>query len=181
MLLKTTLLRIPYGRNLRLRPCHRSLSLQTIDLTEDIESIASKLKEACRETGVFYVKTRKGFLQSSSIFDETRRFFALKQNEKDSFAPPSSAPPGFIRGYLGLGAESGGDHLEVKEAFSYGYEWEKSRSSFSNKLEGHNIWPSRTDTNSEDGFNAERFRSSANALFNDMTETSVVLSQGKRC
>ena len=64
-------------------------------------------------------------------------------NEDKRAIPFSSG--GFTRGYIGMGEESGSDRLEVKEAFSYGYEWRednKERGTEGNPMQGPNRWPS---------------------------------------
>ncbi|KAI8854092.1 hypothetical protein BC829DRAFT_381279 [Chytridium lagenaria] len=49
-------------------------------------------------------------------------------------------PGGFTRGYVGVGGESGSSALEVKEAFSYGYEWNDNEMT-KNPLQGPNLFP----------------------------------------
>ncbi|KAF0774355.1 hypothetical protein AaE_001945 [Aphanomyces astaci] len=74
------------------------------------------------------------------VMDAAHAYFALPQHIKDKYHRPSSSN-GFVRGYIGLGAESGSsEFVEVKEGFSYGYEWDTSIPP-SNPLQGPNVWP----------------------------------------
>ncbi|RQM12371.1 hypothetical protein B5M09_003892 [Aphanomyces astaci] len=74
------------------------------------------------------------------VMDAAHAYFALPQHVKDKYHRPSSSN-GFVRGYIGLGAESGSsEYVEVKEGFSYGYEWDASIPP-SNPLQGPNVWP----------------------------------------
>ena len=51
-----------------------------------------------------------------------------------------------MRGYIGYGKESGlQQFFEPKEGYSFGYDW-KSPSTFTNKLQGYNVWPDGLDT-----------------------------------
>ncbi|EEY56885.1 uncharacterized protein PITG_10414 [Phytophthora infestans T30-4] len=79
-------------------------------------------------------------MQSAESFcalpDETKAAIPVVQNGK-----------GFTRGYIGVGKESGStERVEVKEAFSYGYEWpESKKEAFANGLQGPNVWPKADD------------------------------------
>ena len=104
--------------------------------------------------------------------------------------------PGFIRGYIEIGGESGSDqHYEVKEAFSYGYEWEDANSKglqssnkvkFENRLQGHNVWPKalptaepNSDNDTDTVFDPAAFKYTLNKLFDAMCKTSERLSRGE--
>ncbi|RHY25600.1 hypothetical protein DYB32_008203 [Aphanomyces invadans] len=77
--------------------------------------------------------------------DAAHAYFDMAQEVKDKYHRPSSST-GFVRGYIGLGAESGSaDFVEVKEGFSYGYEWDATIAP-SNPLQGPNVWPSELAT-----------------------------------
>ncbi|KAG5178146.1 hypothetical protein JKP88DRAFT_264742 [Tribonema minus] len=93
------------------------------------------------------------------FYDPQRSFFDLPEEEKLA----CNSKPGFSRGYVGVGAESGTDLLEYKEvgyvlrleasglhtscngwvhlrAFSIGYPWREGRAT-ENSLQGPNVWP----------------------------------------
>ncbi|TDH71088.1 hypothetical protein CCR75_004652 [Bremia lactucae] len=70
----------------------------------------------------------------------TKSFCALHDDIKASI-PVVQNGKGFTRGYIGMGRESGSaERVEVKEAFSYGFEWAENRTApFSNSLQGLNV------------------------------------------
>jgi len=119
------------------------MSLPIIDLTPFLEDrpsserehVASVLHTACKAYGAFYL-TGHG-IDNRAVLRRMREFFVLPAIEKRKIAIEKG---GFTRGYIGMGEESGSDALEVKEAFSYGYPWEKGRSP-ENTLQGENVWP----------------------------------------
>lgn len=81
---------------------------------------------------------------------------------------------GFTRGYIGIGKESGSEErIEVKEAFSYGYEWEhnNSQTAFENGLQGLNVWPNDSDQwrNTQ--------RETLNAFYSQMVQASRSVSR----
>ncbi|KAF4657356.1 hypothetical protein FOL47_008474 [Perkinsus chesapeaki] len=79
-----------------------------------------------------------------NVFPSARRLFtAVDQLEKERLAITGG---GLTRGYVLLGGESGSDRQEMKEAFSYGYDWHAEQSHFENKLQGPNVWPSGINT-----------------------------------
>ncbi|ETV93025.1 hypothetical protein H310_12856 [Aphanomyces invadans] len=83
--------------------------------------------------------------QEARVMDAAHAYFDMAQEVKDKYHRPSSST-GFVRGYIGLGAESGSaDFVEVKEGFSYGYEWDATIAP-SNPLQGPNVWPSELAT-----------------------------------
>eukprot|EP00808_Paulinella_micropora_P026886 g15629.t1 len=65
-----------------------------------------------------------------------REYFALPEEVKSQH---HIKPGGFTRGYIGIGAESGGASFEVKEGFSYGYDWGETPPK--NGLQGPNVFP----------------------------------------
>lgn len=110
--------------------------------------VASEIKNACQSTGIFFIAPPTVAPNSSipkDIFKASKNFFNLPNNVKNEYANAYPDRIGFTRGYLGLGTESGSKNLtEVKEAFSYGYEWD-GRREIPNKwngLQGLNVWPS---------------------------------------
>eukprot|EP00457_Paulinella_chromatophora_P007997 gb/GEZN01008024.1/.p1 GENE.gb/GEZN01008024.1/~~gb/GEZN01008024.1/.p1 ORF type:complete len:423 (-),score=44.63 gb/GEZN01008024.1/:125-1393(-) len=124
----------------------RSYNFVTVDLScfrmepspmvrEARRKVANQLELACRETGFFYA-TGHGY-SAEDIFKAMREYFALSV-EKKSRIPIT--PGGFTRGYIGIGAESGGSSFEVKEGFSYGYNWPLDCAP-DNPLQGPNVLP----------------------------------------
>jgi isopenicillin N synthase-like dioxygenase len=97
--------------------------------------IAEQLHEACRTYGAFYLKGHG--INNKAVLGNMKSFFALSEPQKNAIAIREG---GFTRGYIGMGEESGSDALEVKEAFSYGYSWEKGRTP-ENSMQGENVWP----------------------------------------
>ncbi|RIA98466.1 hypothetical protein C1645_812728 [Glomus cerebriforme] len=126
---------------------YKPISLPVIDLSiletpstskENLETISSEIHNACIKYGVFYI-TCSSFLNidQERIKEACRQFFSLPSNAKTSIPIKSG---GFTRGYIGIGGESGSQRLEVKEAFSYGYEWENNKAKYENSLQGPNEW-----------------------------------------
>ncbi|DAZ96429.1 TPA: hypothetical protein N0F65_006475 [Lagenidium giganteum] len=123
----------------------RSLQLPIVALDDpDATVVAKNLASAFKEFGFCYL-TGHGISETlqQRTMQSARAFCGLPNDVKASI-PIVQNGQGFTRGYIGIGKESGSDdHVEVKEAFSYGYEWrEKTPSSaFQNGLQGHNVWP----------------------------------------
>ncbi|KAF4315323.1 hypothetical protein BBO99_00009449 [Phytophthora kernoviae] len=89
------------------------------------------------------------------LTDETKAAIPVVQNGK-----------GFTRGFIGVGKESGSaERVEVKEAFSYGYEWSEGKTEFANGLQGPNVWPKTEDWAVEN-------RQVLNEFFEKMTTAS---------
>lgn len=74
---------------------------------------------------------------------------------------------GFTRGYIGVANESGSSLNECKEAFSYGYNWDKNEKP-RNPLQGPNVFP-KTDLLGEDWVDT------LNDFYNEMVSISLVL------
>eukprot|EP00300_Choanocystis_sp_HF-7_P041718 c8500_g1_i1.p1 GENE.c8500_g1_i1~~c8500_g1_i1.p1 ORF type:complete len:347 (+),score=79.69 c8500_g1_i1:37-1077(+) len=108
---------------------------------ERAQQTAQQLAQAIASTGAFYI-TGHGIpdTQESAIFGAAQQFFALDEDVKQSIPIQKG---GFTRGYVNLGGESGSHRLEVKEAFSYGYDWPESDAP-TNALQGPNKWPPET-------------------------------------
>lgn len=98
-------------------------------------SIAHQLHQACCTYGAFYL-TGHG-IDTSAVLARMKEFFSLTDAQKSAIAVCEG---GFTRGYIGMGEESGSDALEVKEAFSYGFPWEKAKTP-ENSMQGENVWP----------------------------------------
>lgn len=98
--------------------------------------ISKQILSASNEYGAFYISDPK--INIISMQKSMNDFFKLDQNSKNSIKITTK---GKNRGYIGIGEESGSDLVEVKEAFSYGYEWLTKESVLTNPLTEHNIWP----------------------------------------
>jgi isopenicillin N synthase-like dioxygenase len=87
--------------------------------------------------------------------------------------------PGFTRGYIGMGSESGSDALEVKEAFSFGYEWPKNAPpSGHNPLQGPNSWPDVLHSHGGNPSESARaWRDSMCFVFNSFVDASDRLTR----
>src|SRR5437764_941567 len=132
---------------------YNPISLPVIDLSplEDtfssskanLNKIATAIQIACTKYGLFYI-TCSSFHTTDQIRikEACRQFFSLPSNIKSSIPIKSG---GFTRGYIGIGDESGSQRLEIKEAFSYGYEWE-DKAEFKNSLQGPNEWGNLENT-----------------------------------
>jgi isopenicillin N synthase-like dioxygenase len=114
--------------------------------SDDIKLVQSAVEQACLDYGIFELAGH-GINEKvlNEAFNAHDALFALSKDVKSSIPIKSG---GFTRGYVGLGKESGSDHLlECKEAFSYGMEWNPDPLK-ANKLQGENIWPSPDDYDS---------------------------------
>lgn len=107
----------------------------------------------------------------SPAFKKAKQFFARPIEEKDS-AKVDGLPQGVTRGYLGTGAESGADHFELKEAFSWSYSWDKAEHAPQNRLEARNVWPSSQST--KDGSDSD-MKKQFETLFKFMCEVMLTL------
>ncbi|KAJ3177528.1 HEAT repeat-containing protein 2 [Irineochytrium annulatum] len=102
------------------------------------DASARKLIEAAERYGAFYVTGHDVDFQVP--LNAARKFFDLPKDVKLAMSVKKG---GFTRGYIGLGSESGGTALEVKEAFSYGYDWDATKPP-TNPLQGPNIFPEKS-------------------------------------
>jgi len=79
-------------------------------------------------------------LDIAAALNASRSLFALPEPTKLA-AGSLDGRPGFQRGYLAIGGESGlAANLELKEGFCYGYEW-PANAPVENGLCGPNLWP----------------------------------------
>ncbi|KAG0316626.1 hypothetical protein BGZ99_006765 [Dissophora globulifera] len=137
-----------------------SITIPTIDITPLLtptstrvqrQEVAVALLQAFTVYGVFYITSPSHpvFTSASSakILDATTRLFDLNPSQKNQI--PKIQPGGFTRGYVPIGGESGSQTKELKEGFSYGYEWpaheleaKQHRNEF-NGLQGPNAWPDK--------------------------------------
>ncbi|KAF4702204.1 hypothetical protein FOZ63_017628 [Perkinsus olseni] len=131
--------------------CARSWEAPVIDLScfgdhpgEKCEDEASKLLRAASESGGGAFVLRGHGVDNDfidSVLSSARRLCTdVDASEKERLSVSSG---GLTRGYVLFGGESGSDLKEMKEGFSYGFEWPKTHRAFANKLQGPNIWPAK--------------------------------------
>ncbi|KAG6614694.1 2og-fe oxygenase [Phytophthora cinnamomi] len=112
----------------------------------DDPSQGEKLADAFARFGCCYL-TGHGISDalSKQMMQSAESFCALPDETKAAI--PVVQDKGFTRGYIGVGKESGSaERVEVKEAFSYGYEWPEGKTeAFANGLQGPNVWPKAED------------------------------------
>ncbi len=123
-------------------------------------SVAQSIDAACRTFGAFYLKGHG--IDTDAVQQEMRRYFSLPVQEKQKCAVEKG---GFLRGYIGMGDESGSDALEVKEAYSYGYPWKNERTP-ENSMQGPNVWPA-----------LEGWQQQMETFFSDMIRISEALTR----
>ncbi|KAF4744247.1 hypothetical protein FOZ62_021203 [Perkinsus olseni] len=106
------------------------------------EDEASKLLRAASESGGGAFVLRGHGVDDDfidGVLSSARRLFTdVDASEKERLSVSSG---GLTRGYVLFGGESGSDLKEMKEGFSYGFEWPKTHRAFANKLQGPNVWP----------------------------------------
>ncbi|KAI9206669.1 uncharacterized protein BJ171DRAFT_421761 [Polychytrium aggregatum] len=135
--------------------------------TPEAVQVAAQLRDAFAGVGVCYIDGHRIHAErQSQLLQQAQGFFDLPQSTKDSISATAS---GSLRGYIGIGAESGSDAFEVKEAFSYGFPWSKSVAP-RNNLQGPNTWPSPDQL--------PGFQPAMQELFDDMVEVSLAISGG---
>lgn len=112
---------------------------------DECEAAATKLLHAASESGGgAFILHGHGMNDDfiDTVLSCSRRLFTeVGMEEKRRL---SITGHGLTRGYVPLGGESGSDREEIKEAFSYGFEWPEGYTSFTNKLQGPNVWPAET-------------------------------------
>lgn len=101
----------------------------------DKEKVVAEIHAACKTYGVFYLINHG--IDESKMLQYMKAFFDLSSEEKNKI---KISKEGIARGYIGMGEESGSDALEVKEAFSYGYQWTNNQT-LENSLQAINRWP----------------------------------------
>ncbi len=96
------------------------------DRAQQQQHVALAVKAACEEWGCFYLTNLSALgLDLScrtSALASVADYFAMSAADKARSTSPSNRP-GFARGAIGVGGESGSHMFEAKEAFSYGYAW----------------------------------------------------------
>ena len=150
-----------------------SLKLPIIDLScfltpsssQSTQLVSQQIADSSEKYGVFLIKNHP--LQSKPLHSSMKAFFSLSESQKAQIKCKSQ---GFTRGYIGMGEESGSDSYEVKEAFSYGYNWLPEKTP-ENPLQGLNIWPESHQL-------PMNFREILKNSFRNMCEISEALSKG---
>ncbi len=132
--------------------------------SNECAEVARQIRDAVSSIGMFRVTNHsisRSFQGESG--DAIRRLFQISDEEKQRLAVERGK---LSRGYIGMGSESGSQRLEVKEAWSYGYEWAggggasadlardrtadgqvlrhrrgRTLPSHPNVLQGPNVWP----------------------------------------
>ncbi|CAG8526594.1 1994_t:CDS:2 [Acaulospora colombiana] len=127
---------------------YQQIDLPVIDLSplednltnsspEVLDQISKDIKLACTKYGAFYITSSSFKLEDQKlILESSRKFFDLSESIKKKIPIKSG---GFTRGYVGIGSESGSHRVEIKEAFSYGYEWKEGEKP-TNPMQGQNEW-----------------------------------------
>jgi isopenicillin N synthase-like dioxygenase len=151
------------------RAASTSADIPIVSLDDDLEG--GRLADAFAEFGCCYL-TGHGISTAleTSVMASARFFCELPESVKEAI-PVVQSGDGFTRGFIGIGKESGSvERVEVKEAFSYGFEWEEGRTAFGNGLQGPNVWPSERDWPVEN-------RRVMNQFFGKMTGASRAVSR----
>ncbi|KDO25437.1 hypothetical protein SPRG_09379 [Saprolegnia parasitica CBS 223.65] len=144
------------------------MSLPIIDLSDEATAVAA-LDDAFSTFGCCYIKGHGINLEKEKhVMKAAHEVFRMPSAAKKLCERPSLGN-GFIRGYIGLGGESGSELIEVKEAFSYGYEWPKDVAP-SNPLQGPNVWP---PSSALDATHQRTLRS----YFTDLANVSTTLTR----
>ncbi|KAJ3267697.1 hypothetical protein HK104_005702, partial [Borealophlyctis nickersoniae] len=134
------------------------------------------LATAIHHHGAFYVKSADiGGLDRqmrSNVLDAAREVFNVGEEEKRACSAPSSGGGGGrMRGFIGLGDESGSSALEVKEGYSYGDPTTTVNDTSSNSMYAPNIWPSPSAFSTSHRDTLERF-------FTGMVDVAEAVTRG---
>jgi isopenicillin N synthase-like dioxygenase len=147
--------------------------------SDERESAAAVLASACEKHGMFYV-TCPDSVAACSIraFQKARSFFSLPPAVKLATVPTMPVPSA-ARGYLDVGAESGGTTFERKEAFSYALELARCRDSGEelNALQAPNIWPRETQAGETAERNTDSIRSVFETFLLEMSQVALALAR----
>ncbi|KAF9927168.1 hypothetical protein FBU30_003448 [Linnemannia zychae] len=160
--------------------------LSSTSTTADKQRAAVELLEAFTTYGVFYVTSPSHALFSTAtttkVLDATQRLFALDTAQKSLI--PKIQPGGFTRGYVPIGGESGSATKELKEGFSYGYEWPledlkaKQASGSLNGLQGPNAWPSQVALGMLDQGHSNAFKNTLEEFYLQVCDVAKGLLKG---
>ncbi|KAG0201434.1 hypothetical protein BGX33_010327 [Mortierella sp. NVP41] len=171
------------------------LAIPTIDITPllsetstttDMQQVAVQLLNAFTTFGVFYITSPSHPLFSSTktneVLDATRRLFDLDAAQKSQI--PKIQPGGFTRGYVPIGGESGSATKELKEGFSYGYEWPaedlkaKQAQATLNGLQGPNAWPVQASLDQLDQGHRDAFKGTLQEFYLHVCDIAKGLLKG---
>ncbi|KAF9114029.1 hypothetical protein BGX27_000297 [Mortierella sp. AM989] len=177
------------------------LAIPTIDITPLLDpsstvvqrqEVAVALLHAFTTFGVFYITspTHPVFSteKKNQILDATARLFALDNSQKAQI--PKIQPGGFTRGYVPIGGESGSATKELKEGFSYGYEWPpeeleaKTQAKLAqetgglNGLQGPNAWPEQETLDLLDKGQRDAFKRTLQEFYLSVCEVANGLLKG---
>lgn len=164
------------------RPWTRSVSasassrgagaIPVISLDDPTAAQGDALADAFAEFGCCYLSGH-GVSRAleQAVMSSAQSFCSLPDAAKQEI-PVVESGNGFTRGFIGIGKESGSaERVEVKEAFSYGFEWgDEARTEFANGLQGQNVWPSPKDWPTAN-------REVMNEFFGKMTSASRAVSK----
>jgi len=115
----------------------RGSAIPLLDLSSP-DSRAADAWRAGAELGV--LRLRGHSIDIGAALAASEQFFGLRSEAKHQLNV-SHGRPGFHRGYIPLGDEAGvAAYLELKEGFSYGYDWPAGEPP-ANGLTGPNVWP----------------------------------------
>ncbi|KAF9428370.1 hypothetical protein BGZ94_002632 [Podila epigama] len=170
-------------------------SIPTIDISALLDhsapsasksDVAAALLKAFTTYGVFYITSPTHPVFSTEktrdILDATQRLFALDAADKAQI--PKIQPGGFTRGYVPIGGESGSTTKELKEGFSYGFEWPseeaeaKAKAGMFNGLQGANAWPTAETVSRLDGHRPGSFKNTLGEFYMSVCDIAAGLIKG---
>ncbi|KAG0379072.1 hypothetical protein BGX24_001809 [Mortierella sp. AD032] len=154
--------------------------------TANKQHVAVELLNAFTTFGVFYITSPSHPLFSSAktneVLDATKRLFELDAAQKSEI--PKIQPGGFTRGYVPIGGESGSATKELKEGFSYGYEWPsedlkaKQTAESLNGLQGPNAWPTQLSLDQLDQGHHNAFKGTLQEFYLHVCDIAKGLLKG---
>ncbi|KAK5822980.1 hypothetical protein F5H01DRAFT_337006 [Linnemannia elongata] len=171
------------------------LAIPTIDITAllnkssattEKQHVAVELLNAFTTYGVFYITSPSHPLfttqNTNKVLDASKRLFDLDATQKAQI--PKIQPGGFTRGYVPIGGESGSATKELKEGFSYGYEWPaeelkaKQANDSLNGLQGPNAWPVQASLDQLDQGHKDAFKSTLQEFYLHVCDIAKGLLKG---
>jgi isopenicillin N synthase-like dioxygenase len=118
-----------------------SFCLPTLSTSIERDAVAEQLVAACEQFGMFYATLGDRVPDiCAPAFAAASELFSLPETVKNAMAPKMWGASA-ARGYLAVGAESGGALPERKETFSYAAELSDAPNVCSNALQAENVWP----------------------------------------
>ncbi|KAF9581549.1 hypothetical protein BGW38_001391 [Lunasporangiospora selenospora] len=171
------------------------LAIPTIDISALLDAtapsahknqVATALLEAFSTFGVFYITSPHHPVFASHKVDHILKastdLFALDPHAKNQI--PKIEPGGFTRGYVPIGGESGSATKELKEGFSYGYEWDpalltqRQKDASLNNLQGPNSWPQDSALAQLDSGKTDGFKSTLQEFYLNVCQVAHSLLKG---